>query len=309
MRWRVAVLALALGLAAAVAGAQPVSRVAEGPDPIRIALNDWTGQNISARIMGEVLKRGGYVVEYVEADYLGQLVTMQTGEVHLAMEIWATTGRADMERALATGKVVQLGETGMQSREEWWFPRYVRERCPGLPDWKALAACAPLFATPETAPKGRYLGAPTTWGGHDEERVRALGLDFVVDHAATDRQLFEELEKAYTERRPIVLWVFTPHWVETVFDGEWVAFPPYSDQCYESARYDCAKPSGPIWKVAWSGLPAKWPRAAKAIREFHIDNAEMARLIGQVELGGRPIEAVVDAWLLTNAQRWSAWLR
>jgi glycine betaine/proline transport system substrate-binding protein len=279
------------------------------PGTIRLSLNDWTGQNLSARIMGEVLRRGGYAVEYVEADYLGQFDALGTGDLHVAMEMWATTGKADMDRALATGTVVSLGETGMQSREEWWYPAYVAEACPGLPDWKALAACAPLFATSATAPKGRYLGAPRTWGGHDEERVKSLGLDFVVQHADTDAQLFGELHAAYQVRRPIVLWVFAPHWVQTVFDGEWVRFPPYTEECYASGRYDCAKPSGPIWKVAWSGFETKWPGAARAVRAFHIDNDEMSRLIGRVELGNRTIEDVVAAWIATNEPRWREWLK
>ena len=42
-----------------------------------------------------------------------------------------------------------------------------------------LNDCAELFATPETAPKGRYLGGPVTWGGYDDERVTALDLPVI----------------------------------------------------------------------------------------------------------------------------------
>lgn len=292
-----------------IASAPSRAATSASSEAIRITLNDWTGQHLSARIMGEVLKRGGHTVVYLPADYLGQLKALQSGEVHLAMEIWATTGKADMDAALATGKVVNLGETGMQSKEEWWYPAYVAEMCPGLPDWRALARCAPLFATPETAPKGRYLGGVATWGGHDEERVKSLGLDFVVVHAPTDADLYRELQAAYDARRPIVLWVFAPHWVQAVFDGDWIRFPPYTPECYASGRYDCAKPAGPIWKVAWAGLEARWPAAARAARRFHIDNDEMGRLIAAVELGGRSVDDVVDAWIATNEARWREWLR
>ena len=41
-------------------------------DPIKLTLHDWTGQLITTRIMGEVLKKAGYNVEYVQADYLAQ---------------------------------------------------------------------------------------------------------------------------------------------------------------------------------------------------------------------------------------------
>lgn len=36
----------------------------------------------------------------------------------------------------------------------------MEEKCPGLPDWKALMACGEAFATPETMPKGRVIDYP-----------------------------------------------------------------------------------------------------------------------------------------------------
>ena len=76
----------------------------------------------------------------------------------------------------------------MKAKEEWWYPAYMKEVCPGLPNWEALKdeKCAEMFSTAETAPKGRYLGGPVTWGGFDEERIDALGLNFEVIHAGTD---------------------------------------------------------------------------------------------------------------------------
>ena len=73
-----------------------------------------------------------------------------------AMEIWETTGKDALEASLATGDTVDLGETGMEAIEEWWYPLYVKEDCPGLPNWEALNDCAELFATAQTSPKGRY---------------------------------------------------------------------------------------------------------------------------------------------------------
>ena len=104
------VLALAQGKAEAAA---------ESQDPIKLTLHDWTGQLITTRIMGEVLKKAGYNVEYVQADYLAQFAGLKTGDLHVGMEIWATTGKDAMDEATATGQVENVGETGMQAIEEW----------------------------------------------------------------------------------------------------------------------------------------------------------------------------------------------
>lgn len=302
---RGAFAALVLALAALPGGA---TAAPESPDPIKITLHDWTGQLITSKLMGEVLKKAGYNVEYVPADYLAQFTGLESGDLDVAMEIWETTGREAMDAAIATGKVVSFGETGMQAKEEWWVPSYVKEKCPGLPDWKALNDCAELFAIPETMPKGRYLGGPVTWGGFDEERIAGLGLNFEVVHAGTDANLFAELESAYARKEPIVLWIYAPHWAPIKYEGEWIAFPPYSRECYASGKYDCGKPSGPIWKVGWVGVEKKWPGAAEAIKAFKIDNATMGKLIAEVDLDGKSVDSVVAAWMTANEATWKAWI-
>ncbi len=317
--WRKSFICLAAVMAVSMtlSGAAVLADV-ESKDPIKITLHDWTGQFITTKIMGSVLKEAGYNIEYVQADYIAQFAGLKTGDLHVAMEIWETTGRDAMDEATATGKVVNLGETGMQAIEEWWYPAYMKEKCPGLPNWEALKdpACAEAFSTPETAPKGRYLGGPVTWSGYDDERAEALGLEIEVVHAGTDAALFAELESAYQRKAPILLWVYAPHWAPVKYDGEWVDFPKYTAECYNDAawgsnpdaKYDCGKPRGPIWKVAWAGLKDKWPGAHKAIGKFNVNNEEMGAMVSAVDLDGKKVEDVVADWMTKNADRWKGWI-
>jgi glycine betaine/proline transport system substrate-binding protein len=123
---------VSLSLMAGPAAAQ------DSPDPIRMVLNDWTGQLLSTQLMGEALKRKGLNVEYVQADAMAQFVGLQSGDLHVEMEVWATTQKDLMDEAVASGNVENLGESGMKAKEEWWYPLYLKEKCPGLPDWMAL---------------------------------------------------------------------------------------------------------------------------------------------------------------------------
>ena len=290
--------------------------LADSADPIKLTLHDWTGQLITTTLMGEVLKAGGHNIEYVQADYIAQFAGLETGDLHVAMEIWETTGREAMDAATATGKVVSMGSTGMDAIEEWWYPSYMKDVCPGLPDWQALNDCAGEFATAETAPLGRYLGGPVTWGGFDDERVEALEMDFEVVHAGTDAALFAELESAYQRKAPIVLWIYAPHWAPAKYEGEFVQFPAYSAECYNdpsvginpNAAYDCGKPTGPIWKVAWAGLAEKWPDAAKSVEAFTISNSDMGAMVAEVDLNGKSVDDTVKAWMDANKDTWMGWL-
>jgi len=290
----------------------------ESADPIKITLHDWSGQLINAHIMGSVLEEAGYNVEYVQADYIAQFAGLKTGDLDLAVEIWATTGQEALDEATATGKVVNVGESGLQTIEEWWYPLYMKERCPGLLDWKALKSpeCAKAFSTPETAPKGRYVAGPVTWGGFDEERVAALDLPFGVVHAGTDAALFAELESAYQRKAPIMLWVYVPHWAPAKYKGEFVEFPPYTPECYTDPSwgvnpdkaYDCGKPRGPIWKAAWAGLKDKWPGAYDIVEAYTLNNDEMSAMVGEVDLDGKPVDDVVNEWMDANEARWKGWI-
>ena len=306
---------LVSGIAAASIGLAGNAAAVESSDPIILTQHDWTGQLITTEIMGKVLKSMGYNVEYQVADYLAQFAGLESGDLHIAMEMWETTGKQAMDESLKTGKTVDLGETGMQAKEEWWYPIYMKEVCPGLPDWQALNACAEKFSGPETAPKGRYLGGPVTWGGFDDERVEALEMDFEVVHAGTDAALFAELESAYQRKAPWLGWVYAPHWAPFKYKGEFVEFPVYSDECYADASvginpdmaYDCGKPFGWIKKVGWKEGEAKWACAYEAVRAFRIDNDTMGALITEVDLEGKKLADVVDAWLAANEATWKPW--
>ncbi|MBX3569401.1 MAG: ABC transporter substrate-binding protein [Rhizobiaceae bacterium] len=289
----------------------------DSTDPIKLTLHDWTGQLITTQIMGEVLKKAGDNVEYVQADYLAQFAGLESGDLHVAMEMWETTGRDAMDAATATGKVENFGPTGMKAKEEWWFPEYMKEKCPGLPNWEALKdpKCAEAFSTPETAPNGRYLGGPVTWEGFDDERVVSLGLPFTVIHAGTDAAMFAELDSAYQRQAPIMLWIYSPHWAPAKYKGEWVEFPEYTPECYTDpkwgsnpdAQYDCGKPHGEIYKYAWGGMKDKWPVAYKVAKNYTIDTEVLNGLSGEVDLDGKAPEDVAAAWIAANEATWKKW--
>jgi glycine betaine/proline transport system substrate-binding protein len=289
----------------------------ESSDPILLSVNDWTGVFVSSHIMGGILESMGYNVEYRQVDYFGQWPALKTGDLTASMEIWGTTAGQVLKKELATGKVVDLGETGMNAIEEWWYPLYAKDKCPELPDWRALLKedCAASFATVETSPKGRYVGGPAGWGGFDEERIEALGLPFVAQHPGSDTAMFAELEAAYQRKTPIILWVWSPHWAPSKYDGEWVEFPKYTDACYEdpgwgmnpNQKYDCGKPRGWIKKVAWAEGEKKWPCAYEAMRKYTMDDATMSSLISKVDLDGETIEGVAKEWVDNNKSVWGPW--
>ena len=81
MNLNTAVAALAMSVAIVAA---PMAQ-AESQEPIKIAVNEWTGQHLSANIAAELLKKMGYTVEMVTAGGLPQFTALEQGELHLSL--------------------------------------------------------------------------------------------------------------------------------------------------------------------------------------------------------------------------------
>ena len=289
--------------------------VPESDKTIKIMTGDWTSIGLQGEMMQLILQTVGYNAELVVADDSGRYPGFENGDLHISMETWQTTQLQNLEKSVGTGKVLDMGETGLKGVEDWWYPAYMRDRCPGLPNWEALKNCAEAFSTADTAPKGRYVGGPVSWGDHDERMVAALDLPFEVVHPGTDAAMFAEMKSAYDRKAPIVMWVWQPHWLTSVYDGEYVQFPKFEMDCFDDAAwgpnssdtYDCGKPYGWIKKMAWAGGQDVWPCAYEIVRNYQMDNDTLAALLKKVDLEGMSSTDVATEWLMANDSTWKSW--
>lgn len=149
-------------LASIAFGPAAIAAAPESTDPIKIVTNNWTSQLVLSNIVGQLLQQMGYNVEYKSSDTQLQYTAIPAGDMDFQVEVWEGSQADSFTKALAAG-AVDLGAHDAVTREEWWYPKYVRDVCPGLPDWKALDACAAKFATAETGSKGRFVGPPADW--------------------------------------------------------------------------------------------------------------------------------------------------
>jgi len=320
-RARAMVSAILFGVAAAGIAVTPSARaeVPESKDPIKVVMINYSGDNIVMYIYGKLIEKLGYAIEYVPADYLGQFAGLETGDLHIGSPGWDTTAKATQEAAWATGHVANMGDIGIPVREDWWYPLFAKEQCPGLPDWHALLepACVEALSTAETAPKARFLSGPIEWGGHDQERIDALGLDFEVIHAGSDGALTAELVASIKREQPIVGWTWEPFWLPALYPGEFVDWPEYEDACYEDPSwgpnadlaFDCGRPRGMMWKSAWAEGEATWPKAYDVWRKMTLDTKTMGEMVNRSDIEGVPTDQVAQEWIDANEAIWGEWLK
>ena len=289
---------------------------ADSSDPIVIPTHNWSSQIVMSHIVGQIFESVGNNVEYVSTDSQAVYESIRLGDVALEVEVWEGAYGASFDAAVEKGGIHAAGEHNAVTREDWWYPMWTKEACPGLPDWEALNDCAAIFATPETGEQGRFLGGPVDWLKHDQERVDALDMDFVVINAGSAAALWASLAAAERTREPIVIFNWTPNFAEAVWPGEFVEFPAWEAGCTTNpavgpnpdAIYDCGNPAdGYLKKAAWDGMEDKWPTAYAVLNNVDFTNPQIAEMARLVDIDGMEPEDAATQWLDQNADVWSGW--
>ena len=288
--------AAALAFAAGTTSAQ-AQDIPESQDPIKLAIAEWTGQHITTYIAGEILQRMGYNVEYVTAAYLPSATAISDGNITGSLEVWDNNLGEFFPKLIADGQIEDIGDTGLDAREGWLYPKHVEQQCPGLPAWDAFVGCAEMFAVPETFPKGRFLEYPADWGNRATQLIQSEDLPFEAVPAGSEGALVAELNASIQKKTPLVMMFWAPHWVLSTTETGWVDIP--SDLVEKGSMQ---KPR--TFKVVWPGTKDKWPRAYKFLHAFQITNAIQEPLMDQIDNQGKDALEVTRKWVDENEDVW-----
>ncbi|KIC07859.1 glycine/betaine ABC transporter substrate-binding protein [Leisingera sp. ANG-M1] len=298
--------------ALAVSGAAEAADMGDTGTPIRLSLNNWTGQQLSTYIAGGMLEEAGYTVEYVEADQGAMYEQIASGDVHAMVEIWTTSNPADYFSVRDDGRVEELGDLGLDARNGVVFPPYVAQMCPGLPDWTALRNCAGIFSKDGKGKRGVYLAYPESWGSPGADRIRALDLTFDVVAAESEAAMIEAFQKAYKEKRPVISTFWAPHWAMSSYALQFVRLPKPEPACYTdpswgpnpNATGDCDFYRGGVVKASWTGFKERWPAAYEILKNYELSIWDQQPLIGLVDVRGETVPGAARGWLAVNRAKW-----
>lgn len=287
------------------------SDIPESPDTIKLAMNDWTGQHVTTRIGGELLKKMGYNIEYISAGVVPQFAGIAQGNLHVQLEVWDNLVGDVYPKAVESGEIVVLGELGLNALQNWMYPVYMEEKCPGLPDYRALYECAQAFGTPETFPKGRLITYPADWGTRSRELVGRIDLPFEPIPGGSEGAMIAELKSAYATKDPILMMWWAPHWIFAEHDFNWVQWNATDGMCDEegqSKENACGFVQAKVFKVVSGGFLDKWPAAYRLLTNIQLTNEDQNAAILEIDNKGRDLDEVVAEWLAANEERWKAWV-
>lgn len=305
-------LAILGAVFATMSGGAYAAELGAVDEPIKLAINEWTGQHVSTHIAGQILEAAGYKVEYVTAGYMNMWQAMADGEIHASLEVWGSNVSKHFGKLEAEGKVEDLSDLGLTAREGIAYPAHVAELCPGLPAWEALKDCAGIFATAETLPMGRLVDYPADWGTPGADRMSGLELPFKAVPAGSEGALVTEMRASVEKKSPLIVVFWQPHWAMSAYDLKFVDLPAGEDACYSDPAWgtnpnainDCDFLPTRVFKAGWSGIEEKWPAAHEILTNFKLSTEAQQPLMGSVDVDGMSVEEVTAIWVAENESVW-----
>ncbi|MDE0310504.1 MAG: ABC transporter substrate-binding protein [Acidiferrobacterales bacterium] len=280
-------------------------------EPIKIALNEWTGQHISAHFAANLFRELGHEVELITAGAVPQLAAIAEGSLHFQPETWTNNVGDIYPKAVESGDIIVLGGLGISPQEGWIYPPYMEERCPGLPSYEALYDCANAFAAADTFPNGRLITYPADWGTRSSDLVKLIELPLKPIPGGSEGAMVAELKSALAAEQPILLMFWEPHWVFAEIDMNWVQWDTEHGACDEGSQQRgsaCGFQQATVDKIISKSFGEKFPAALKVAEQMTLTNAVQNELIYEVDQNNRPIEEVMSEWMAANESMWRPWI-
>jgi glycine betaine/proline transport system substrate-binding protein len=302
-------ISLAGGLAATMLLAGSLSAYAGGRLTAPVA--DWTGGAVTCKVAQVILEK--------ELDYKIKRITIPSGagvyealaagDMDFACESWPSYSASKdtmVEKFGGDGSVAYLGATGIVGVSTYYVPRYfIEEVAPDLKSYEQLNKYKEHFATLETNGKGRLIACPTpAWECDDQKRLDLLGVDFVAVELGTETASWAEAQGAYKRKEPFLLYAWEPHWVHAAMDLVPIELPAHDDAKWpatgwaEDVTFNYGNPAS----------MAEHADAAHLLGNMNLSNAEQAKMVLAIDVDGKEIDEVVEAWVAENEDIWRKWM-
>jgi glycine betaine/proline transport system substrate-binding protein len=305
----VALLAVACGSSSKAGGGSGA--------PIKLAVNAWTGSAVNANVAKIVLEsKLGTPTTLVALDENAAWVGLDAGSLDANLEIWPSGHAADYQNYITDKKsVVDLGLLGPQAKIGWYVPSFVIDQHPTLATWEGFKdpALAKLFATANTGDKGQFLMGDPSYVTYDEQIIKNLNLPLQFVVAGSEAALITAIQQAETDKTPLLLQFWQPHWLQSKVKLTEVKLPAVTPECLASAKaadgkYACDYAPDPLYKAANAGLEAKNKKAFDFLKKFQLTTDQQNEIAAMVDSDKMAPADAAKKWVDANAAVVSAWL-
>jgi len=288
---------------------------------IKFADAGWDSIRVHNSIAQLIIEEGyGYETEVVSGTTAATMQALEQGDINVYMEVWTDNVKDVYEKAIDSGKIVNLSTNFADNSQGLYVPTYVikgdTERgleavAPDLKTVQDLAKYPELFQDPEDRSKGRIIGAPSSWAvsEHLETKLVTYGLNQKFNYLApgSDAAIVADLAGAYTKGEPWVGYYWSPTWVTASYDLTLLEDNPYDAEVWENSKGTEFPPNDVVIAV-YKNLPTQAKDVVDFLSNYKTSNAiteQALEYMGETE--SEPMETA-QWWMKENEEIWTTWV-
>lgn len=258
-------------------------------DPIRIGLNNWAEAIAVSHMWQQVLEEKGYEVELKTVEKAILYTGLSTDAIDLALEIWMpTTDAAYYERF----------KDRIDLHESWYHGARLGLAVPAymeigsIEDLKDKAA---TFGDGRSSDRIVGIEAGSSLMAMTEEAIKTYGLDYNLV-TSSEMAMISTLDRAYRQEEPVVVTLWSPHWVFAKYDLKYLQDPRNAYGATDDIHFMSRK-----------GFAEDFPEVLGWLNAWSMDDDSLGTLMAEVSEAESPEEGV-RTWIAANRSLVDGWL-
>jgi glycine betaine/proline transport system substrate-binding protein len=283
---------------------------------VNFSVSPWTGSAANVAVAQKLLEEKlGYTVKTTDIDEYAQFKSLSNGDLDATLEVWPSGHAADYSKYIDNGNgVVDGGPLGITGQIGWYIPTYMLQDHPELATWEGVKSDWQLFQTSDSGDKGQILDGDPSYVTFDDTIAKNLGINVKAKYAGSEAAELTELDTAYQNEDPILMYFWTPHWAWQKYDLTQVKLPEVTDKCYQiyttgenADQYNCEYPTDELYKAFNDQLQTKAPAAYALLSAFSWGVDDQNTVSQDIFDGMDPGDAA-QKWIDANAATWQPWV-
>ena len=281
----------------------------------------WDSAQVHNRVAAFIVENGyGYGVDFIPGETIPLFQGTVRGDIDINMEVWYANQKEAADKAVAAGKVLDLGDNFPDSWQGWLVPTYVikgdpaRGIKPMAPDLKSvsdLPKYAKLFKDVEDPGKGRFYSCIAGWECEkiNDKKFEAYDLNdsYNLLLPGSNAALVASLVGAYKKGEPWFGYYWAPTWVLGLYDMTPLEEPAYDEKVFHSTG-KCAYPAVRVKIYVNSGLTKKAPDVVEFLKKYETTQDMANKFLAFMREKEADTDAAAEWFLKSYEDVWTGWV-
>ena len=274
---------------------------------IKAAQFSWSAAGLTNAILAQIAKEkpelGVAKITTTQLDPATAWAGAARGDLDLITEVALPNQQKFADSA--KDKMSVISQTYGNAQQGWFVPKYVLGpggAAAGLTSISQLNKFKKVFG-------GKFYDDDPGYVTTEQNTKRLKGYGVEYQHViATEAAELAQLKAAYTRKKPILLYLYHPHWVFAQYDMVMLQEPkPYVDGCLTTGDGACAMPAYSANIAGSAKLKEQAPKFVAMLSKFSITLDEMEKMQKAVDIDKTDVTTVASGWVSEHKSQIDNW--